>query len=607
MPVIQRPFYVIGHNRNTLDEVDKSLEAGCNAIECDIQLNASGTDLCVNHGRPQFDAPPPGVPAPPGISVANPLVPYLQGLRARLAKNKLALMLFDVKIGKHPEFAAKLLSAIRTHLTEGTDLPILITVARFDERGFFKNIMAGLGAREGLGIDEEDRPRMVSDFFQRHGVSHHGFGDGISALVPGPNVRPSMEEAVYLKASKGHIKFVYSWTLAKKSAMREQLAVGVDGMIVDDVDAMLDVLKEKPFDGTVRLAKREDNPYVPTVPSYGLTIETGERDGAGTDAPISFTLHGDRGTVFKQVDAWTTRRFERGYTNFVTLMHVDVGTPQSLSVSHSDAGNGPDWFLDTVQVESRSDSQARLATFNRWIKASDGTVTRPLVAVEQYDLVVKTGDVGSAGTDAHLTFKLSGAKGSVSKTLDASPVGWFERNDTNGVDLTGEDIGPMQSLTLSHDSAGNGPGWFVDSVTATHRRTGETKTFLFKQWLEAGQPVTHTPAEATYVLTVFTADKASAGTDSNITFTLTGSLGAVSRTIDADPTGLFESGDQNTVHLFGKNIGQLLSVTVSHDNEGNGPGWFLDRIVAAHKGGPEAKTFHFNQWIDSNKPVTVKS
>jgi len=600
MSIVKRPFYVIGHNRNTLEEVDVSLADGCNAIECDIQINASGTDLCVNHDRPAFDTPNPALP---NLPVANPLVPYLQGLRQRLAGHNLAFLLFDVKIGDRPEFAAKLLSAIRTHLTHGTHLPILITVAKFAQRSFFDSILGDLGPREGIGIDEENLPLMVSSHFQKKGVVNQAYGNGIMPLAPGPNVRPSMEEAVYLKAAKGQIKFVYSWTFEAKSSMREQLFIGVDGMIVDDVGAMLEVLKEEPFAGTVRLGTREDNPFVPTVPGYGLAIRTDARDGAGTDANLTFTLQGDRGTVFKTLSAKPTRRFESGYINFVTLHCVDVGTPQHLTVSHDNDGNGPDWFLDDIQVETRTSNQVRSATYDRWITAADGKVTRPLASVELYDLTVVTGDVGGAGTDARITFSLTGDKGTVSKTVDAGPVGWFERNDTDDVSLTGDDIGALQSLTLSHDNAGNGPRWFVDRVTVTRRRTGEAKTFIFRQWIESSQKVSRTPAEVTYLLTVLTGDVGGAGTDANITFTLQGTKGSVSRTIDAEPSGLFEQGDKNTVHLFGQDIGEMVKMTVSHDNQGNGPGWFLERITAERQSSNQSKTFHFHREIDSNQPA----
>ncbi|KAH9377336.1 hypothetical protein HPB48_016704 [Haemaphysalis longicornis] len=48
----QRPFFVIGHMANSVDEVDSFVEKGSNAVETDVRFTANGTVTRVHHGFP---------------------------------------------------------------------------------------------------------------------------------------------------------------------------------------------------------------------------------------------------------------------------------------------------------------------------------------------------------------------------------------------------------------------------------------------------------------------------------------------------------------------------------------------------------------------------
>ena len=105
-----RPFYVIGHNPNTIREVEDALDQGANAVEPDVNVSLlDGLRVCISHFR--------------GLPTAPPLVEFLQDLRAvALARPGLALVLFDCKVSR-PRFGRELLDAIRTHLTRHPLLP----------------------------------------------------------------------------------------------------------------------------------------------------------------------------------------------------------------------------------------------------------------------------------------------------------------------------------------------------------------------------------------------------------------------------------------------------------------------------------------------------
>jgi glycerophosphoryl diester phosphodiesterase len=85
----------------------------------------------------------------------------------------------------------------------------------------------------------------------------------------------------------------------------------------------------------------------------------------------------------------------------------------------------------------------------------------------------------------------------------------------------------------------------------------------------------HQPVNTAYGLVIKTADNYGAGTDANLTFTVTGSLGSASVTIDSSLPGRMETDETNFVTLQAPDLGNLWSMTVQRDDQGAGPNWDL--------------------------------
>ncbi len=103
---------------------------------------------------------------------------------------------------------------------------------------------------------------------------------------------------------------------------------------------------------------------------------------------------------------------------------------------------------------------------------------------------MRTPDKKDAGTDANLRFVLRGSKGTPETTINTDPTFLFEKGNINFVTLIGTDVGTIQELILSHDGAGNAPGWFVDDVKV--QKGGSTNVvalFKFSQEIVTNQPV----------------------------------------------------------------------------------------------------------------------
>jgi glycerophosphoryl diester phosphodiesterase len=358
---VPRPFYIVGHNPNTIPDVIAALDAGANAIEPDVNVYADNEgELCISHSEGE-----PGAPS---------LVQFLSSLHdVAIQRPALALVVFDCKEKvTTAQHGTTLRNAIRALLTSGTELNVIISVSSFSETAIFDNIKNGLEPREGLMIDEENDPIAVSNFFTTNGVENQCFGNGISFLneILGPNVRPSMERVCEFRAESNRTRFIYVWTVQDDDLLREYIHIGVDGIITDDVAKLRRISNESQFRSVIRLAARNDDPFSPANLAYGLTIHTGDTWMAGTDANVTFTLTGAAGSASVTVDTSRPRRMERNDWNFVTLQSLGLGALQSITVQRDNEGNGPDWFLDRILVASFRFGASKRADFNRWIDST---------------------------------------------------------------------------------------------------------------------------------------------------------------------------------------------------------------------------------------------
>jgi glycerophosphoryl diester phosphodiesterase len=107
-----------------------------------------------------------------------------------------------------------------------------------------------------------------------------------------------------------------------------------------------------------------------------------------------------------------------------------------------------------------------------------------------YGLTVVTSDRRLAGTDASVTFTLSGDGGSASTTVDASLHRRLEAGSTNYFVLYSADLGTLRSITVQSDRSHLAPSWHLHSIVVESRRYGGKKTAGFDTWIDSVDPVT---------------------------------------------------------------------------------------------------------------------
>ncbi|KAG2499991.1 hypothetical protein HYH03_002273 [Edaphochlamys debaryana] len=110
-------------------------------------------------------------------------------------------------------------------------------------------------------------------------------------------------------------------------------------------------------------------PPRPLLP-YEVTVVTGDKYGAGTDALVSMEIQGSRGTAQHTFEQSKTL-FEKGSRDRFRLTLPDVGNVQSVRAWHDGSGFGADWFLAAVNIDHPAAGCKWEATFNEWVKGGE--------------------------------------------------------------------------------------------------------------------------------------------------------------------------------------------------------------------------------------------
>ncbi|SEG97730.1 PLAT/LH2 domain-containing protein [Nonomuraea solani] len=82
-----------------------------------------------------------------------------------------------------------------------------------------------------------------------------------------------------------------------------------------------------------------------------------------------------------------------------------------------------------------------------------------------------------------------------------------------------------------------------------------------------------------YNITVETGDVPDAGTNANVFLKIHGTTGSVGPTDLDNSEDNFERNAVDHFTLTMSSVGEVMSIEIGHDNTGNKPGWFLNRVI----------------------------
>ncbi len=116
-----------------------------------------------------------------------------------------------------------------------------------------------------------------------------------------------------------------------------------------------------------------------------------------------------------------------------------------------------------------------------------------------YKIVVNTGDVMGAGTDAKVTVVLFSTAGDTGdkRLRNSDKPNPFENNQVDTFKVNAKNVGDLKKLIVGHgmmlleciltcsDNTGSGPGWFLERITVIAHQ--QYHDFYCNRWLDKNE------------------------------------------------------------------------------------------------------------------------
>ncbi|XP_077564093.1 dermonecrotic toxin LspaSicTox-alphaIA1i-like [Haemaphysalis longicornis] len=274
----RRPFYIIAHMVNSLEEVDEYLTKGANAIESNIEFDSNGTVLGTFHGAPCdcFRT----------CMKREKIDDFLEFIRDVTSfpdsehKGKVTLLFLDLRTAKLSNkakvkaginIARSLVEYLWSDVTERNRINVLLSIPSVKERDVIRGAIAYIMQKAspklldniGFDVGANEPLDKISQMYKRLKIRQHRWqGDGLSNCVRFIMPVERLLRAIRLRnAGKGFIDKVYHWTIDFPFYITRSIRHGVDGIISNRPDNVRMVVESPEFRNILKVADITDNPW----------------------------------------------------------------------------------------------------------------------------------------------------------------------------------------------------------------------------------------------------------------------------------------------------------------------------------------------------------
>ncbi|XP_036363166.1 lipoxygenase homology domain-containing protein 1-like isoform X1 [Octopus sinensis] len=359
-----------------------------------------------------------------------------------------------------------------------------------------------------------------------------------------------------------------------------------------------------------------------------LWVSTSESTRARPDSTISVVVYGLKGKSNEILLSNRKIGFKGGQTYKFEIATADIGTLYKIRIWHDNSGTFSGYPLEKVEMEnSKTSKRYEFLASCCWstqdegkrqivqeLPASGPEIKNPL-SVVHYIVVVYTGDVAEAGTDANVFVNIFGKLGDTGQRYleeSRSNQTKFERGQVDEFLIEAVDLKELTKIHIGHDASNPGSGWFLEKVEI-RVKNDPSKLYLFhcNSWLaldkDDGTIVKELPRgdskllnTTNYEIHVKTGNVRGAGTDANVFLQMFGSKNNTDKIPLVSSENLRNLFERDRIDIFKReltNIGQIKKIKISHDNSQLSAGWFLDSVFI--KVPSEGKHYMFDcfRWL----------
>ena len=214
----------------------------------------------------------------------------------------------------------------------------------------------------------------------------------------------------------------------------------------------------------------------------------GKDDCAGTDADILVQLKGKNGYSSNFLLDSDIDDFERETSNpFKNITDYEIGELESITVISNNKGKYPEFHIVKIAVEDTNNNSVYSSSESVWLDKSNTRHTFTLTPNKTtvYLVNIQISNVEDAGTDANIYVQLFGENGfSDQILLDTPGKNDFEVNTFNTFLITSDNLGKLNSVTITNDCTGPDPGMKIDYIEITDKSNGQHYRAKCDRWLD---------------------------------------------------------------------------------------------------------------------------
>lgn len=358
---------------------------------------------------------------------------------------------------------------------------------------------------------------------------------------------------------------------------------------------------------------------------YRLRVRTGDASFAGTDANVYVTISGSENSTheielkkkFRTED--TKNMFERNSTDeFRIDWAKELGEVNTIHVRHNNALADAGWFLWDMKLSLDGTDKVWFFPCEEWLDKEqiNGVTERTLTVAPGrtgdliYRVYISTGYSENSGTDAKVYLSLDGTLGFTPEYLLNNSENNFKAGQVDEFTIRrSKDLGELTQVRIMHDNSGLNPSWYVKDIKIALDGSDKLWYFPCDQWLEKKEgggvsdlflPVAKARNEQMYYqIDVCTGEMGLSGTDANVYITLNGVFGSTDEHKLDSSGNDFEKGRTDIFTITqARDVGEILSLRIRHDNFGLFPGWHLKYIRVTRVNDEKVWYFPCEQWLE---------
>ncbi|CAL8345253.1 unnamed protein product [Lota lota] len=374
--------------------------------------------------------------------------------------------------------------------------------------------------------------------------------------------------------------------------------------------------------------------------TYTIQVATSDAGGAGTDANvflIIFGEYGDTGTMALK-ESGARNKFERKMKDVFRFPDMlSLGELSKIRIWHDNKGPAPGWHLEYIDVKDETMGETFRFPCDRWLAKNmdDGQIMRDLACANnntvdlnektKYEIATTTATTDHADTTENTWIVLEGKKARSKEFVMENKKKKFLCGATDTFEFSSKHLGEIAGISLGHitkdgKKVKGEAFWHVMEVVVTEKELGnkyffhcdariplaakkdQFQTFESYKSIESFASKVRNLVPVRYEIIVITGDVKEAGTDANVFITIYGVNGdSGKRQLRQKFRNLFERGQTDRFVLEMLDMGELLRVTVEHDNSVSSAGWFLECVEVTNTANSVTTIFQCGKWLDVKK------